>query len=287
MQREHRNAYLSAMGIDLWQPVKPLPGAETGHWIANSTKAQLAVTALSDHNNQPSRSASDGRGAPAPSSVLTPGPSSASSTADRDQLMAELHSIDRNTPIKAGIASSKGQPKDAISAREVINSSSCEPLSFFTLTASSNSGLLIIDDVSGLDCANSAYHSWIQSLLLALGYPISQDTVTSQQDQFVWPLPESGLSATSTIAPTEIFTAWLIRRIEENKVNQLLLMGKTAARVAAYDSNQGLLGANTRLLNQQAVDVITTHSSAELWAEPSLKRLFWCQLQPFCNTKTG
>ena len=59
MHREHRNAYLSAMGIDLWQPVKPLPGAETGHWIANSTKAQLAVTALSDHDKQPSRSASD------------------------------------------------------------------------------------------------------------------------------------------------------------------------------------------------------------------------------------
>ena len=285
MHREHRNAYLSAMGIDLWQPVKPLPGAEAGHWIANPTTAQLAVTALSDHDKQPSRSASDGRGAAAPSSALSSGPSSGSSPAHRDRLMAELQGIESHSPNKVGLTLNADPVKEGL--RPAQSLSVAESLSSFTLTASINSGLLIIDDVSGLDCANSAYQSWIQSLLLALGHPISQAAATSQQDQFVWPMPESGLSATSTIAPTEIFTAWLNRRIEEHKVNQLLLMGQTAARVAAYESNQGLLDANTRLLNQQAVDVITTHSSAELWAEPSLKRSFWFQLQPFCNTNMG
>ena len=281
MHREHRNAYLSAMGIDLWQPVKPLPGAEAGHWVANPATAQLAVTTLSDHDKQPSRSASDGRGAAAPSSAL----SSGSSPAHRDRLMAELQGIEPHSPNKVGLTPNADPVKQGL--RPAQSLSVAESLSSFTLTASTNSGLLIIDDVSGLDCANSAYQSWIQSLLLALGHPISQAAATSQQDQFVWPMPESGLSATSTIAPTEIFTAWLNRRIEEHKVNQLLLMGQTAARVAAYESNQGLLDANTRLLNQQAVDVITTHSSAELWAEPSLKRSFWCQLQPFCNTNMG
>ena len=285
MHREHRNAYLSAMGIDLWQPVKPLPGAETGHWIANPTTAQLAVTALSDHDKQPSRSASDGRGAAAPSSALSSGPSSGSSPAHRDRLMAELQGIEPHSPNKLGLTPNADPVKEEL--RPAQSLSDAESLSSFTLTASINSGLLIIDDVSGLDCANSAYQSWIQSLLLALGHPISQAAATSQQDQFVWPMPESGLSATSTIAPTEIFTAWLNRRIEEHKVNRLLLMGQTAARIAAYESNQGLLDANSRLLNQQAVDVITTHSSAELWAEPSLKRSFWCQLQPFCNTNMG
>lgn len=284
MHREHRNAYLSAMGIDLWQPVKPLPGAETGHWIASQPTAPLAVTALSHHDKQPSRSASDGRGAAAPSSALSSGPSSGSSPAHRDRLMAELQGIEPHSPNKVGLTPNADPVKQGL--RPAQSLSVAESLSSFTLTASTNSGLLIIDDVSGLDCANSAYQSWIQSLLLALGHPISQAPETSQQDQFVWPMPESGLSTTSMIAPTEIFTAWLNRRIEEHKVNQLLLMGQTAARVAAYESNQGLLGANTRLLNQQAVDVITTHSSAELWAEPSLKRSFWCQLQPFCNTKT-
>ena len=285
MHREHRNAYLSAMGIDLWQPVKPLPGAEAGHWVANPATAQLAVTTLSDHDKQPSRSASDGRGAAAPSSALSLGPSSGSSPAHRDRLMAELQGIEPHSPNKVGLTPNADPVKQGL--RPAQSLSVAESLSSFTLTASTNSGLLIIDDVSGLDCANSAYQSWIQSLLLALGHPISQAPATSQQDQFVWPMPESGLSATSMIAPTEIFTAWLNRRIEEHKVNQLLLMGQTAARVAAYESNQGLLDANTRLLNQQAVDVITTHSSAELWAEPSLKRSFWCQLQPFCNTNMG
>ena len=285
MHREHRNAYLSAMGIDLWQPVKPLPGAEAGHWIANPTTAQLAVTALSDHDKQPSRSASDGRGAAAPSSALSSGPSSGSSPAHRDRLMAELQGIESHSPNKVGLTLNADPVKEGL--RPAQSLSVAESLSSFTLTASINSGLLIIDDVSGLDCANSAYQSWIQSLLLALGHPISQAAATSQQDQFVWPMPESGLSATSTIAPTEIFTAWLNRRIEEHKVNRLLLMGQTAARIAAYESNQGLLDANSRLLNQQAVDVITTHSSAELWAEPSLKRSFWFQLQPFCNTNMG
>ena len=285
MHREHRNAYLSAMGIDLWQPVKPLPGAEAGHWIANQTTAQLSVTTLSDHDKQPLRAASDGRGAAAPSSALSSGPSSGSPPANRDRLMAELQGIEPHSPNKVGLTQNADPVKEEL--RPAQNLSVAESLSSFTLTASINSGLLIIDDVSGLDCANSAYQSWIQSLLLALGHPISQAEATSHQDQFVWPLPESGFSTTSTIAPTEIFTSWLNRRIEEHKVNQLLLMGQTAARVAAYESNQGLLDANTRLLNQQAVDVITTYSSAELWAEPSLKRSFWCQLQPFCNTNMG
>ncbi|MAV75208.1 MAG: hypothetical protein CL691_01120 [Cellvibrionales bacterium] len=285
MHREHRNEYLSAMGIDLWQPVKPLPGAKKGHWIANPTTAQRALTALSDHNKQSSLSACDGRGPVVPSSALNSGPSSGSSPAHRDRLMAELQGIEPHSPNKVGLTPNADPVKQGL--RPAQSLSVAESLSSFTLTASINSGLLIIDDVSGLDCASSAYQSWIQSLLLALGHPISQAAATSQQDQFVWPMPESGLSATSTIAPTEIFTAWLNRRIEEHKVNQLLLMGQTAVRVAAYESNQGLLDANTRLLNQQAVDVITAHSSAELWAEPRLKRSFWCQIQPFCNTKTG
>ena len=285
MHREHRNAYLSAMGIDLWQPVKPLQGAEAGHWIANQTTAQLSVTTLSDHDKQPLRAASDGRGAAAPSSALSSGPSSGSPPANRDRLMAELQGIEFQSPNKVGLTPNADPVKEEL--RPAQNLSVAESLSSFTLTASINCGLLIIDDVSGLDCANSAYQSWIQSLLLALGHPISQAAATSHQDQFVWPLPESGFSTTSTIAPTDIFTAWLNRRIEEHKVNQLLLMGQTAARIAAYESNQGLLDANTRLLNQQAVDVITTYSSAELWAEPSLKRSFWCQLQPFCSTNMG
>ena len=278
MYREHRNAYLSAMGIDLRQPVKPLPGAETGHWIASQPTAPLAVTALSDHDKQPSHSA-------APSSALSSGPSSGTSPAHRDRLMAELQGIEPHSPNKVGLTPNADPVKQGL--RPAQSLSAAESMSSFTLTASINSGLLIIDDVSGLDCANSAYQSWIQSLLLALGYPVSQAPVISQQDQFVWPMSESGLSATSTIAPTEIFTAWLNRRVEEHRVTQLLLMGQTAAWVAAYDSKEGSLGANTRLLNQHTIEVITTQSSAELWAKPSLKRSFWRQLQPFCITKTG
>ena len=285
MYREHRNAYLSAMGIDLWQPVKPLPGAETGHWIASQPTAPPAVTALSDNDRQSARLAADGRETTVPSLAPTSAPSSGPSPAHRDQLMAALQGIEPNSPSKAGLMPSAEQVKDG--PRRALGSPAAEALSSFTLSASTNNGLLIIDDVGGLDCANSAYQSWIQSVLLALGHPISQGATTSQQDQFVWPLPESSLSANSTIAPTAIFTAWLNRRLEEHKVTQLLLMGHTAAWVAAYDSKEGSLGANTRLLNQQTIEVITTQSSAELWAEPSLKRSFWRQLQPFCITKTG
>ena len=107
MHREYRNAYLSAMGIDLWQPVKPLPGAEAGHWIASPTTAQLAVTALSDHDQQPSHSASDGPGAPPTPSSLNSGLSSRSSPAHRDRLMAELQSIEPYSLNKVGLMPSQ------------------------------------------------------------------------------------------------------------------------------------------------------------------------------------
>ena len=129
MHREHRNAYLSAMGIDLWQPVKPLPGAETGHWIANPTTAQLAVTALSDHDKQPSRSASYGRGAAARSSALSSGPSSGSSPAHRDRLMAELQGIEPYSPNKVGLTSNADPVKEGL---RPIQSLSVALLSFNT-----------------------------------------------------------------------------------------------------------------------------------------------------------
>lgn len=281
MHREHRNAYLSAMGIDLWQPVKPLTGAEPGHWIASPIMDGLALKP-SIHDEERQSSLAGGS---------VPAQSSASSPAHRDRLIAELQGIDNSQSVRAkdeAIANDQGLLKAATLSNEVVRLSAAKSLSSFTLTASHNNGLLIVDDVSSLQCANSAYQSWIHSVLLALGYQISQvATTAAQQDQFVWPLPESGLSTNFDNAATEIFLAWLKRRIGEHKINQILLMGQVTALVAGYEGDLGILIENKTLSNKQTVNLLMTQSSAMMWSQPNLKRSFWRHLQPFRTTEKG
>ena len=275
MYREHRNAYLSAMGIDLWQPIKSLPGAEPGHWIANPDDHRLAVEPSIKHNEDQF------------SHSINASEASSSPPAHRDRLIAELKGIDRNSSVRAETLPVSA--KDKVSGAKVIDRppaatilSAAEILTVFTLTASYSHGLLIVDDVSDLHCANSAYQSWIHSVLFSLGHKVSHNASSaSQQDQFVWPLPERSLSANSNIAAKDIFAAWLQRRVEEHNIHQLLLMGRVSNFVAAYDSNPNLFSDNKTASEKHTVDILTTHSSAELWAQPHLKHVFWRCIQSF------
>lgn len=288
MNRDRRAAYLQAMGIESWLPIKTLPRAELGHWVADSAvfnPSAAANTALSQSARGSANTSSD-----APISVT------AQNVINRSLALAEELNMGASVNAPASSAPKVVPAADASNSAAIpvpatSASTSNQSLDVFTLSATVCGDILIIDDITQMNFASSAYQHWLNAILLSLGQKPLPDT-GSIQDRFDWPLPDSGLFDASQKAAKEIFSAWLQRKLQENNARWVLLMGKAAVAMQLDASNEGIetsdgdaskkndLGHVVPLENRQGVQVLSTYGSGELWRQPLLKREFWQHIQP-------
>ena len=288
MNRDRRAAYLQAMGIESWLPIKTLPSAELGHWVADSAvfnPSAAANTELSRSTRGSANTSSD-----APISVT------AQNVINRSLALAEELNMGAsvNAPASSApkvVPAADASNSTAIPVPATSSSTSNQSLDVFTLSATVCGDILIIDDITQMNFASSAYQHWLNAILLSLGQKPLPDT-GSIQDRFDWPLPDSGLFDASQKAAKEIFSAWLQRKLQENNARWVLLMGKAAVAMQLDASNEGIetsdgdaskkndLGHVVPLENRQGVQVLSTYGSGELWRQPLLKREFWQHIQP-------
>ena len=270
MNRDHRSAYLQAMGIESWLPIKALPNAQADHWVANPVLFKSSLAA-----NMSSKGIIEGE----PRSVT------AQNVVNRSLALAEELNI--NAPAKAASNTQpKPQVKDvAVSLAPAPAPSINKSLDSFTLTTTVCGDVLIIDDITAMNFASSAYQHWLNAILLSLGKKILSDT-GSVQDRFDWPLPDSGLFDTSQQAAKEIFSAWLQRKLQENNIRWLLLMGKAAVAMHNEKADLGCITSLHEGQGEQAIQVLPAYGSGELWDQPLLKREFWQHIQPLRLTAT-
>ena len=288
MNRDRRAAYLQAMGIESWLPIKTLPRAELGHWVADSAvfnPSAAANTALSQSARGSANTSSD-----APISVTAQNVINRSlALAEELNMGASVNAPASSAPNVVPVADASNPAAAAVLATSA--STSNQSLDVFTLSATVCGDILIIDDITQMNFASSAYQHWLNAILLSLGQKPLPDT-GSIQDRFDWPLPDSGLFDASQKAAKEIFSAWLQRKLQENNARWVLLMGKAAVSMQLDASNEGIetsdgdaskkndLGHVVPLENRQGVQVLSTYGSGELWRQPLLKREFWQHIQP-------
>ena len=282
MNRDRRAAYLQAMGIESWLPIKALPSAELGHWVADTAvfnPSAAANTALRQSSTGSTSTSTD-----APLSVT------AQNIINRSQALAEELNMDAPANAQPKVivtAEASNTPAAVVEATSTSTSTltNNQSLEVFTLATTVCGDILIIDDITQMNFASSAYQHWINAILLSLGQKPLPDT-GSAQDRFDWPLPDSGLVDASPQAAKEIFSAWLQRKLQENNAHWVLLMGKAAVAMHVSDINEGNesskgdLGIIAPLKNRQSVQVLPTYGSGELWRQPLLKREFWQHIQP-------
>jgi hypothetical protein len=285
MNRDRRAAYLQAMGIESWLPIKALPSAELGHWVVDSAvfnPSAAANTALSRSTTGSANTPSD-----APISVT------AQNVINRSLALAEELNMGAsvNTPVSTqpkAVSAADASNSAAIPISATSTSTSNQSLDVFTLSATVCGDILIIDDITQMNFASSAYQHWLNAILLSLGQKPLPDT-GSVQDRFDWPLPDSSLFDASQKAAKEIFSAWLQRKLQENNAHWVLLMGKAAVAMQLDEdiessegdvSKKNDLGHVVPLQNRQGVQVLSTYGSGDLWRQPLLKREFWQHIQP-------
>jgi len=263
MNRDRRSAYLQAMGIEPWMPIKTLPNAEADHWVAAPAVFKAITAANTELVGQPQ-------------SVT------AQNIINRSLALAEQ--LDIKEPSKVSPKShpatlSPTTPSPAVPETTANISHSGKSLDSFTLATTVCGDLLLIDDITQMNFASSAYQHWLNAILLSLGKKALPE-VGGVQDRFEWPLADSNLFDTSQNAAKDIFSAWLQRKLQENNIGWVLFMGKAAVAMQETENAFGLVNSVTDKQGKQNIKVLPTFGSGELWSQPLLKREFWQHIQP-------
>lgn len=292
MNRNRRLAYLSHMGIESWLPTKPLAGAVAGHWIAapinTSPTAAPAANAIDDIR----------------SSIISPAPQKV--IVNRGLAIAEVlqgqaglaHAVVSNV-VANDVAVNDGTGKNAtanqgknLASRGQVdlpnanNSPDIKPSTTasdktfdrFTLASTVCGDILIVDDIGTMTFAGSVYQNWLNAILFALDKPLLSET-NNLFDRFEWPLADSGLFDSSPQAAKDVVAAWLLRKLQENQVSWVLLMGSAAVATLSNVDAEVQLGSVAALPGRESVQALLTHGSQSLWSQPLLKREFWQHLQ--------
>lgn len=286
MNRNRRLAYLSHMGIESWLPTKPLAGAAVGHWIAplnTSSAAAPAANAIDDIRSKmispPPQKVIVNRGL-AIAEVLQ-GQAGLANVVVNDVAVNDGHV--KNAPAyQAKNLPSRGQvdlPNANISP-DIKPSTTASDKTFdrFTLASTVCGDILIVDDIGTMTFAGSVYQNWLNAILFALDKPLLSET-NNLFDRFEWPLADSGLFDSSPQAAKDVVAAWLLRKLQENQVSWVLLMGSAAVATLSNVEAEVQLGAVAALPGRESVQALLTHGSQSLWSQPLLKREFWQHLQ--------
>jgi hypothetical protein len=240
------------MGIEPWMPIKTLPNAEADHWVAAPAVFKAITAANTELVDQPQ-------------SVT------AQNIINRSLALAEQ--LDIKEPSKVSPKShpatlSPTTPSPAVPETTANISHSVKSLDSFTLATTVCGDLLLIDDITQMNFASSAYQHWLNAILLSLGKKALPE-VGGVQDRFEWPL-----------ADKDIFSAWLQRKLQENNIGWVLFMGKAAVAMQETENAFGHVTSVVHKQGKQNIKVLPTFGSGELWSQPLLKREFWQHIQP-------
>ncbi len=260
MNQQRRTRYLAAMGVSRWVPRQILAGAPGGHRVV--APAQPAPAARTPLRAVASPVGSTG-GARAQAKALLSGESGAPAVP---------------TAAPTAVASITPAPV------------STSPSATFELVCNIYDDWLLVDDVTAMRFAGSAYQQWIAAILSALGVVVPTD-LALRQERFKWPVADAGQFDTSLDAASQAVQAWLLRRLADGGQGpqpsmQILLMGDAAVHNLAVDgSTAPAPGARVALGNGLGTGLVT-HGSTRLWQQPLLKREFWHHLAAIQRTPT-
>lgn len=262
MNRQRRASYMAQMGIECWVPLRTLPAAAADHWVAaNSIQPSTALsTQQSDvAPAQVPAAAGTGRGM-AMAAALALGAESGTERGATNSATPKVNVVSENAP----------QPKqplrDQVAAGADVG---------FTLVSALSGDLLIIDDIGALQFAPSAYQNWLNAILFSISRP-ALSASKPKIDRFVWPLEDAGLFEVTEQAAQDVAQAWFGRKLRENSVRHVLLMGEAAAHHLPAAENSGVLQT---LSLDSSIHLLQTYGTAQLWGDPMLKKVFWQHLQ--------
>ena len=207
MNRQTQLAYLAEMGIEQWAPKQQLVGAVDGHWVLSSRQASIPGSLpIRQHRAEHGGSSERHRDGQQNKVIVNRGLAMAEmldlqsakqvDTAADNQTKAVIEK-----PVTENASDQKLEPATA-NSQAVTHNNSLQ----FDLLSSVIEDVLIIDDISQMDFASSAYQHWIRAILAAVGRdaPANQ---TIPQERFTWPLPNGSLfdvgeqAAKETVSP--------------------------------------------------------------------------------------
>ena len=236
------------MGVPQWVPRQALPGAPAGHRVIVPA---LPTNDPAHHSQRPA----------------------ASPTASVGRARALADTLE--TPARPA----RPQPPKVVAA--VQTPSPNTPPSSFELVCSRYQDWLLVDDVTAMRFAGSAYQQWIVAILASLG--IASDAgLALQQDRFEWPLADASQFDTGPAAATHAVQAWLSRRLADSGAGNkpainIVLMGEAAAQNLSV-SDAIITPGERVVLGGEIGAGLVTHGSTKLWQQPLLKREFWQHL---------
>lgn len=275
MNRQRRSTYMAEMGIEHWVPVRALQGAAQGHWVATAPRGILKAGLHS--------------------AVESPLDSSAPAAANRGRAIAKVLDLVDNSGQASKSAKASTQAAAAITtvSPELSAQQPANTLAQFTLASVVCDDILLVDDITAMQFAPSAYQNWINALLFSLARPIIRGAMTNniasnvndsggRFDRFSWPLPDSDLFDNTEQGAKEVVAAWLQRKLQENKPSWVVLMGDAAIAALSGLTASPLAahrGAVIEFAGQPSIQALTTFGTGQLWREPLLKAKFWQHMQ--------
>jgi hypothetical protein len=234
-----RQAYLGAMGVDVYYPRLQLVGAKPSLQCEMPVLPEVTAPSVV-------KSAQDD-----------------TSRVERLTSVSELLDIavkhDSVVEPKAATATTTAPPEQTPS---------------FNLSVTVIQGsLLVVDDCDPGQLHSRDYQVLLQNIVNALG--LGQQVINSQS--FQWPEAMKGHNDHSPAAAGQALQAYLARQLELGETRYLLIMGDAARRFAVNtELADGVLAPHD---GDQAVQQLLTLSACRMLSEPELKRDLWQQLQ--------
>lgn len=260
MNELQRQAYMEAMGVDCYMPRLQLPGAAVSQQCVLPDLA-LPMTIVADD-------AKDVSAVPAATVQARAASSGASESSRAIQALFEQ-------PSKA---ESLAQGRSASSIDEAVDfiksaAAKKQTVPSFSLSILRGSHIMLIDNAIPGHIDPNSYMQLLQNMLFALGLGKQQLSL----DAFSWPMSHNSQVDQSKSAAIQTLEAFLSKRVEQDNITYLILMGETAGQYLDIEfAPDAGLGKHARL----PVQFVQTHSAGLMLDQPLLKPQVWEQLQP-------
>lgn len=257
MNELQRQAYMEAMGVDCYMPRLQLPGAAVSQLCV---LPEVPVSIVAEKTAQ-----SEVSDAPADSTQLR----AASSGASRAIQAMFDQPPNAEAPAQGSNASSIEEAADFIKSAATKK----QTVPSFNLSILRGANIMLIDNAIPGHIDPNSYMQLLQNLLFALGMGKQQLSL----DAFSWPMSHNSQIDQSKSAAIQTLEAFLNKRVEQDDIAYLVLMGETAIQyldveLAAIEG----LGKHARL----PVQCVQIHSAGLMLDQPLLKAEAWEQLQP-------
>lgn len=242
MNETQRQAYLNAMGVDVYYPRLQLVGAR----LSQQCEMPVVAVAPSPAAPVPARADPKARKSPINVSELLDTPARQKPVAAQDLLPANSGQVN---------AGEQALPVFSLSVTVIKGS------------------LLLVDDCPVELHKQREYKQLLHNIVFALG--LGKQAIECQS--FQWPEAMRGHHARDAAAAREALQSYLARQLEISEARYLLLMGEAPGLFAV---NTELTEAVLMPHEHAPVQLLPTLSASRMLREPELKRQLWQQLQP-------